>query len=156
MKTKLFLLATVIIGALSVTGCKEEQSAPDTPAPKTTDNVPSPSISQTVSQAVVMVETQTTTPQLTNVAAPQPPVVQVQAQPAEGQAQTLIDRAKSLYGEKKYQDALTSLAGLANVQLTPDQQKVVDSLKTQIQSALAKNTATDAGSALGGVLGEKK
>jgi hypothetical protein len=157
MKTKLFLLGNVISAALVLSGCKEEQSAPETAAPKTSENVPSPPIAQTVSQAVAIIETQTNVaPQVTNVPAPQAQVAIPQAQPAEGQAQSIIARAKSLYDEKKYQDALGSLAGLANVQLTPEQQKLVDNLKTQLQAALAKNTAADAGSALGGVLGEKK
>ena len=72
---------------------------------------------------------------------------------ASGQAQALIDKAKALVTDQKYQDALTTLQQLASVQLTPEQQKLVDDLKAQIQTALAKKTASDA---LGGVLGGKK
>ena len=72
------------------------------------------------------------------------------------QAQGLIDKAKGLVTNGKYQDALNVVQQLSSLQLTPDQQKLVDGLKSQIQTALAKATATDATSALGNVLGVKK
>ena len=75
------------------------------------------------------------------------------ASAASSQAQALIDRAKALVTDQKYQEALTTLQQLASVQLTPEQQKLVDDLKAQIQTALAKKAASDA---LGGVLGGKK
>jgi len=52
------------------------------------------------------------------------------------QAQALIDKAKVLVTEKKYQDALASLQQLTGFQLTTEQQKMVADLKTTIQSAL--------------------
>ena len=75
---------------------------------------------------------------------------------ASTEAQGLIDKAKSLVTAEKFQEALPVVQQLAAKVLTPEQQKTVDSLTTQIQTALAKKTATDAGSALGNVLGEKK
>jgi hypothetical protein len=75
---------------------------------------------------------------------------------ASSQVQGLIDKAKGLVTDQKYQDALNVIQQLSSLQLTPEQQKLVDGLKAQIQTALAKATATDAASALGNVLGGKK
>ena len=72
------------------------------------------------------------------------------------QAQALIDKAKGLVTTEKYQDALKVVQQLSSLKLTAEQQKLVDGLKAQIQTALAKVTATDAASALGNVLGGKK
>ncbi len=79
-----------------------------------------------------------------------------QAKAAEQQAQGLIDKAKSLLAEQKYQDALASLNQLANTQLTTEQQKLVADLKTQIQNGLSKAAVADSASALGNALGGKK
>jgi hypothetical protein len=60
------------------------------------------------------------------------------------QAQALIDKAKVLVTDKKYQDALASLQQLTGFQLTAEQQKSVDELKATIQTALQ----SDAGKAV--------
>jgi hypothetical protein len=70
------------------------------------------------------------------------------------QAQTLIDKAKSLVTDKKYQDALNTLQQLSNLKLTPEQEKVVTDLKTQIQKLLASQGMTNAAGALGNLLGK--
>jgi len=79
-----------------------------------------------------------------------------QAKAADQQAQGLIDKAKSYIADQKYQDALTTLNQLTGSKLTDEEQKLVDSLKAQIQSALAGAATKDAASALGGALGGKK
>ncbi len=75
---------------------------------------------------------------------------------ASNQAQGIIDKAKGLVANQKYQDALATLQQLTGLSLTVEQQKIVDGLKAQVQSTLAKATASEATSALGNVLGGKK
>ena len=57
---------------------------------------------------------------------------------------------------EKYKDALTVVQQLSNMKLTDEQQKLVEGLKTQVQTALAKATVSGAASALGNILGGKK
>ncbi|HWH69290.1 MAG TPA: hypothetical protein VNT26_07880 [Candidatus Sulfotelmatobacter sp.] len=82
--------------------------------------------------------------------------VQTVAGTATNQVQGLIEKAKSLTSNQKYQEALTVVQQLSQIQLTPEQQKLVADLKGQVQSALAKQAGTNALSALGSILGGKK
>lgn len=74
------------------------------------------------------------------------------ASTATNQVQALLDQAKNLTSNQKYQEALGTLTQVYNSKLTPDQQQQADSLKAQIQSSMTQK----AGSALGGILGGKK
>lgn len=144
MKIKLVISGVVVCAALAaVSGCKKEQPvAADTQTPKPSEGM--------AAEAVKAADTaKSTVKQATDEAA-------AQASAAQQQAQGVIDKAKNLVNDQKYQEALSSLAQLANLKLTPEQQKLVDDLKAQIQSALAKAKAADASSALGGALGGKK
>ena len=66
------------------------------------------------------------------------------------QAQELIDKAKTLVSDKKFQEASAALQQLGSLALTPEQQKLVDDLKEQIKKGLA--AATDGASAVGNLL----
>jgi colicin import membrane protein len=85
-----------------------------------------------------------------------------QSQPPAGaaQVQALIERAKSLAGENKWDDVLKILAQLAGEKLSPAQQAAVDGLKSDAQkqagAAVSNKATADAGNALGGLLQPKK
>lgn len=157
MNTRLFITAIITCAALAaVSGCKKEEPPPGAQQADQQDTAPGAAAvvdaaKTTVKEAADQAATQvkTTAKELTDQA-----TAQVKA--AEDQAQGLINRAKSLVAENKYQEALNSLSQLTNLKLTAEQQKLVDGLKAQIQSALAKATATDPAAALGGALGGKK
>jgi hypothetical protein len=61
-------------------------------------------------------------------------------QQAAGAATTqgLLDKARSLIADQRYQEAQTVLNQLAGMSLSPDQQKLVTELETQVQNALKK------------------
>jgi outer membrane PBP1 activator LpoA protein len=71
---------------------------------------------------------------------------------ASEQAQALIEQTKVLLSEKKYQEASAKLAELANVQLTPEQQQLVDKLEAEIQKGLSSQAVESGKKALGGLL----
>ena len=76
------------------------------------------------------------------------------AAPVSAKGQELIDSAKSLVAEGKYQDALAKLKELGTERLPVDQQAMVDGLKAQIQKALGATSkgGTEAAGAVGGLL----
>ena len=110
-------------------------------------------------------ETQTPAPTAPP-AAPQPaemPKAAVPAAPAvaadiSAQVQGLITKVKDLIAQKDYAGALSALKELSAMKLTPEQQKLVDDLKAQVQKAMAGAAASDAqknaSDAVGGLLGK--
>ncbi len=90
-------------------------SAPTTSAPAPAPGTPAPevkAVTETVVKAVDAAETA--------------------AAQASAQAQTLIDQAKALLSEKKYQDAVGAAQQLVGLKLSPDQQTLAAGLKTEL------------------------
>lgn len=72
---------------------------------------------------------------------------------ATPEVQNLVQQARNYLNDKKYAEALGTVQRLTNLKLTPEQQKLVDDLRAQVQSAMAKAGASDAASKLGNALG---
>jgi LAS superfamily LD-carboxypeptidase LdcB len=125
------VVPVVLAACIGLTGCGREESTPPSAAPV----VPSkPAVEKSLTET---------------------------ATAAASQAQGLIDKAKALAGEGKYQDALNIIQQLSAIKLTPEQQKLVDDLKAQVQKmmadaatkAAADKATTEANKAIGGLLG---
>jgi hypothetical protein len=71
---------------------------------------------------------------------------------ATNQVQALLDQAKNLTANQKYQEALSTLSQAYATKLTPDQKQQADALKAQIQTSMTEKAT----SALGNFLGGKK
>lgn len=71
---------------------------------------------------------------------------------ASAKASSIIDQAKALVSQSKYTEALSTLGNLSGLKLTAEQEKLVASLKEQIQKAMAAKTGADATGAAGNLL----
>ncbi len=158
MKT---LICQISLATILLTGCskQEEQSAPSVAAEKPAAAPPAP-IAET-SKAVADTATQTkdeaqsaATEATKTADTVKNDVASAAAAPAGFQAWT--DKVKGLISQQKYSEALAAFTELP-ANLTPEQQKLVEQLKAQVQQALSKQTTDQGLKAVGGLLnGTKK
>jgi len=80
------------------------------------------------------------------------PAVQAATAAASSQADGLIAKAQSLITSKNYTEATNVLKELSSLKLTPEQQKLVDDLKAQVQKYMASQATSEATKAVGGLL----
>ncbi len=156
-----------IVKALTVTlpfflvACSkhEESSAPaaQTAAPAPPPPAPAAEASKAASAAVT--EAKPAAAEAANEAAKTADNLKATASDAASgttaQIQSWFDKIKGLINEKKYADALTALSQPPVANLTADQQKLVDQLKAQVQSLMAKQSTDEGLKAVGGLLNKK-
>ncbi|MBE0542034.1 MAG: hypothetical protein IH623_11650 [Verrucomicrobia bacterium] len=149
MKTCISSILAVTAALVLAAGCSKQDSSGSTPASETEKAAGSMAEQLKDTAATAKASAEKAAAEVTQQG-------QTVAAEATGTAQTLIDKARTLVTEKKYQDALTVLGQLSDLKLTDDQKKLVESLKTQIQKAMAGQATTDGASAVGNLLGGKK
>jgi cysteinyl-tRNA synthetase len=143
MKTKTILFTCAAALALGLAGCSKNEPI----TPTANDANKAPEATNAVAEATnAVAEATNAVAEATNAVAEATNAVDT------SNVQALIDKAKSLVAETNFTEASSVLQQLAGQSLTDEQQKLVDSLKDQIQKALAAKAAGGAAGAAGDLL----
>jgi hypothetical protein len=168
-------MKSVIIGAglaaglllASLVGCSKQEAAPP-PKPSTpTTSQSAADVPQAMQQTVsnVVQQAQATASEVSTQAQQAATEVKTAAQQATTEAakqaetmatqvQGLVDKAKSFIAEKQYPEAMNIVNQLTELKLSPEQQKLVDDLRTQIQQLMAAPAVSNTVERIGGLLGK--
>lgn len=137
MKTVLNIIGMVGLAAFVCVGCqKSESTSTETGTSVETVEVEEVSIEETVT------ETAETAKKVIS--------------DANAKAQDLLTQAQSLVGEKKYEEAGTLLQKISDLELTPEQQKMLDDLTAAVQKAMESEAVKEGTKAIGNMLGGEK
>jgi hypothetical protein len=68
------------------------------------------------------------------------------------EAQNLIEKAQSLVKDKRFEDATGIVQKLSNMSLSPEQQKSLEDLKSQLKALMSNQVVTNAASAINNLL----
>ncbi len=145
MKTKLHIIIPALAVSLFASGCSknEEPPAPSTPEAKKAADTAIGDTANAVAAGAEALKQAADKTQADAQKAAQSVKEQSEAigAAATEKAQGLIDSAKKLADQSKWSEAMAVLQQLTNAQLTPDQQKLVDALKMQVQQHLTQRAA---------------
>lgn len=144
-------LAAVVALAVIISGCSKQED------PVTVGTPPSDTNAANLQGAVDTVKQQARDVATSVSQATQETVAGLKqdAANARAQAETLLADARSYLSQTNYQAALNTLKELSNLQLTPEQQKALEDMRRQVQTALANVGATNAAQKLEGFLRKK-
>ena len=137
MKTVAHIVGIACVVALIGIGCKPSESSSAAPS-----SAPEEVVAEEVDIEEMIVETTETAKKVIN--------------DANTQVQELISKAQKLVTEKKYEEAAGFIKQLSELELTPEQQKLVDNLKASIQKAMKADAVNEGAKALGNMLGGDK
>jgi len=150
MKLERIVFTLTAVLALGLAGCNKQESG--TPTAADAEKATS------TTGAALQQAADTAKTEASKLAESTKAAADVAAAEASSKARQVIDKAKSLVAGSQYPEALSTLQQLASIKLTPEQQKLVDDLKAQIQKLMAASskTASDAAGAASSLPGGKK
>lgn len=142
MKPLLTLIGTAGLAVMLCAGCKKAESP-------TSDASDAPAAPEPKPEAISMEQIEETVTETAETA-------KKMISDTSAKAQELLTQAQKLVGDQKYEEAGNVLQKLADFQLTPEQQKMLDDLKATLQKAMESEAVKQGTKALGNMLGGEK